>query len=938
MIGETISHYKILSRLGAGGMGVVYEAEDTRLGRKVAIKFLPDDVSADADAIQRFQREARVVSSLNHPHICTLYDVGTHAGKQFMVMELLDGQLLKDRIARGPLSVDEVLDFGAQIADALDAAHAQGVIHRDIKPANLFVTGRGTIKVLDFGVAKLNEGARASDPLAATMGGADQLTTLGTTIGTVAYMSPEQARGQEIDARSDIFSAGVVLYEMTAGQLPFQGATVATIFESLLTKPAAPPSTIKAGTPAELDRIILRALEKDRAKRYQNAAELRTDLRRLKRAADSGSATARSVAVPVPAKRRSKALFIGAPLVTLLAVAGFLLYRSTSTPALTQKDSVVLSSVVNRTGDTMFDDTLAEALALQLRQSPFLNVVPEQQVQATLRLMGREPMTPITAELGREICQRAGARALLGGSIAMLGSSYVLTLNAQDCVNGNVFAEEQAQAPSKESVLQVMGTAVSAFREKLGESLASIQRYDAKIEEATTPSLEALKAYSQGLRTRRTTGDFDSVPFFRRAIELDPNFALAYARLGTVYANLGQPDEAKKMTAKAYELREKVSEAERLYIEARYYSTVDNDVQKALDVYKVWLGTYPNDYTALTNSALLLKQQGDRDEAIRRLELATQVARDQPLGFTNLGQTYFEAGQLEDAKRAYESAIQLLDSTSARVGLYQIATLMGDTALADQQALAVQGRRDEIDMVGIRMFAATYRGRMKEAAELAVDFQARALALSRPQAAGNAALQLAVNEAIVGLGEQAKARVAKADEDGVLHDALIDDRMVVAALLKDAAEARALLPSAIEAQKKTSQPGNPGASEAARAVAALALLAEGKAKEAAAAAEPVSFRSSLTDVVSIWTVAKLEAREYAEAEKGFTFLISRDARQALSTSTAFAYYGLGHAQAALGKTAEARKHYEKMFEIFKDADPDLPLLLKAREEFAKLGS
>jgi hypothetical protein len=424
-----------------------------------------------------------------------------------------------------------VLELGAEMADALGAAHAQGVVHRDIKPANLFVTRRGTIKVLDFGVAKLTEAGR-SDP-GATIGGSDQLTMLGTTIGTVAYMSPEQARGQEIDARTDLFSAGVVLYEMAVGQLPFQGATVATIFERLLTKPAAPPSTIKAGIPAELDHIILKALEKDRETRYQGAAELRADLKRLKRSTDSGAVAAPPVAPRTAGWRRP--VFIGAPILTLALVGAFFFYRSIETPALTQKDTVVLSSVVNRTGDTMFDDTLGEALGLQLRQSPFLSVVPEQEVQATLRLMGREPMTPITADVGREVCQRTGSKALLGGTIAMLGSSYVLTLNAQDCVEGRVLAEEQEQVATKEAVLNAMGTAVSAFRVKLGESLASIQRYDAKIEEASTPSLEALKAYSQGQRTRRTTGDFDSVPFFLRGIALDPNFALAYARLGTVY-------------------------------------------------------------------------------------------------------------------------------------------------------------------------------------------------------------------------------------------------------------------------------------------------------------------------------------------------------------------------------------------------------------------
>jgi serine/threonine protein kinase/tetratricopeptide (TPR) repeat protein len=960
VIGETISHYKVLSRLGAGGMGVVYGAEDTRLGRKVAIKFLPDEVSADAEAIQRFQREARVISNLNHPYICTLYDIGSHAGKQFMVMELLEGQSLKDRIAKGAVPLDDVLELGAQLADALDAAHAQGVVHRDIKPANLFVTRRGSIKVLDFGVAKLNEAGRDGDALASTLGGSDQLTNMGTTIGTVSYMSPEQARGQEIDARSDLFSAGVVLYEMVVGQLPFQGPTVATIFESLLTKAPAPPSYLKSDVPPDLDHIILKALEKDRETRYQGAAELRADLKRLKRAADSGLAKvavtapagaskdaplrsgvrrggSSDPAVPAPAASNwKKPFFIGAPLLTAALVGGFFFYKSTTTPALTQKDSVVMSSVVNRTGDTMFDDTLGEALALQLRQSPFLNVVPEQQVQATLRLMGREPMTPITAELGREVCQRAAARALLGGTIAMLGSSYVLTLNAQDCVNGNIIAEEQAQATSKETVLAAMGTAVSAFREKLGESLASIQRYDAKIEEATTPSLEALKAYSQGLRTRRTTGDFDSVPFFRRAIELDPEFALAYARLGTVYANLGQADESRKMTAKAYELREKVSEAERYYIEARYF-TLQNDGPKALDVYKIWLATYPNDYTALTNAALLHKQQGDRAEAVRKLELATKVAPDQPLGFSNLGQTYFEAGQYEDARRAYESALLLQDSTGARVGLYQTAIYLGDMALAEEQAAAVQGRRDEVDMIAIRMFAATYRGRMKEAAELAVDLQARALGLSRAQGAGNGMMQLAISEALVGLTDQAKTRADQAEADGLLSDVHLDDRLVVAAIAKDAPAARELLPIALENVKKS--PGDAaGKAEGERVMRALAALAEGKPAEAAALLEPLSFDASRTDVVNLWSIAKMQAGDWQGAAKGLAFMNSPEARGGLSASTAFSYAALARVQVQLGQKDEARQNYQKFLGIFKDADPDLPLLVEVRDEVAKLGS
>ena len=940
MIGETISHYKILSRLGAGGMGVVYEAEDTRLGRKVALKFLPDEANADADAIQRFQREARVVSNLNHPHICTLYDIGTHEGRQFMVMELLDGQSLKDRISRGALPIEDVLELGAQMADALDAAHAQGVVHRDIKPANVFITRRGALKILDFGVAKLAETGRI-DP-GTTMATGDQLTTVGTTIGTIAYMSPEQARGQEIDARSDLFSAGVVLYEMSSGQLPFQGATAASIFEGLLTKPPQPPSTIKPGLPAEFDHIVSKALEKDRDTRYQGAAEIRADLKRLKRSLESGtvgSATIpRAAAAAVPAASRSwrKPVFIGVPLLTAALAGAFVFYKSAATPALTQKDTVVLSGVANRTGDTMFDDTLGEALALQLRQSPFLNLIPEQQVQATLRLMGRDPMTPITPEVGREVCQRAGAKALLGGTIAMLGSSYVVTLNAQDCVEGKVIAEEQAQASTKESVLSTMGTAVTAFRERLGESLASIQRYDAKIEEATTTSLEALKAYSQGLRTRRTTGDFDSVPFFRRAIELDPNFALAYARLGTVYSNLGQIKEAKEMTTRAYELRDKVSEQERLYIEARYY-TAENNVQKAIDTYKVWLATYPNDYTALVNSALLYKQQGDLDAAIRNLELAVKVAPDQPLAWTNLGQSYFDAQKYADAKRVMETAIKLQDSTSARIGMYQAAILLGDMNYAEQQVAAVRGRRDEGEMLGIRLFAASYRGRFKDAAELVNEYESRMIALSRPTVAGSGIMQLAISEAIVGLVDEGKAHAQKAEADGILGDSELADQLVMAAVTKDAALARRLYPKALEIQKQRAQPENPNG-EGIRAIEGLLKLAEGKPAEAAAAMEPVPLRGSLTDVASIWSLAKFQAGDFASAAKGFDFLTSPEARRGLSASTPFTWVMRGRAYARLGQTEEARKSYQKFFDIWKDADPDIPLLLQAREEFAKLAS
>lgn len=945
MIGETVSHYRLLSQVGAGGMGIVYEAEDTRLGRRVAVKFLADEACCDPEAVARFMREARAISSLNHPHICTLHDIGQHDGRHYMVMELLEGESLKAHIDRGALPFDEVLDFGAQVADALDAAHAKGVVHRDIKPANLFLTKRGQLKVLDFGVAKLNEARAAEQSHLADTTLADHATTHGSAVGTVAYMSPEQARGQDLDARSDLFSAGVVLFEMATGRLPFPGATAATVFEGILTKPAPRPSQGRAGIPPDFDHVVYKALEKDRDTRYQGAAELRADLKRLRR--DTG--TSRTVAAPTAAaappvdtppraaKRRRGWLLVGTPLLALAIGGGIVLFRGTRTPALAARDAVVLASVVNRTGDAMFDDTLGEALGVQIRQSPFLSVVSDQQVQGTLRLMGRDVATVVTPTVGREVCQRLGARALISGTIASLGSAYLVTVGAQDCVSGGVLAEEQVQADSKEHVLAMLGTAVSAFRGRLGESLASIQRYDAKIEQATTSSLEALKAYGQGIRTRRTTGDFDAVPFFRRAIELDPEFALAYARLGTVYGNLKQTDESRAMTERAFALRDKVSEAERLNIEARHYSTVTHESEKAIETYRVLLATYPGDYTALVNIALLQSETGAPAEAVRSLEQAVRVAPDQPLGWLNLGETYMSAHRYDEARRALEAALKLQDSVPVRLNLFTIGIVTGDRALADAQVAAVRGRRDEVDLLGTRVQAAMYLGRLAEASSLADEWQQRMTQASRKPQIGEGVATLAISEALVGKADAARSRLRAAQQDNLLAPNTLDEQLVVSALLGDGRTARAIVDDAVE----ESADGDGSAfqkDQRARALHALAALADGKPADALATLGPVSFDASHSDVALLWSEAHRHLSHWDEAAKGFAWLDSKEANLGLNAMTAYVMASLARVQVALGQTAEARKTYERLFALWEDADEDLPLLVEARAEFSKLGS
>ena len=939
-IGRQIGSYQIVSLLGTGGMGEVYQAQDTKLRRDVAIKVLPSAFLNDPERLSRFQREARMLASLNHPNIATIHGLEQADGVNYLVMELVPGETLAERLKTGPMKVEEALNVASQIAEALETVHLKGVIHRDLKPANVKVTPEGRVKVLDFGLAKASAVESAVD-----LSQAPTLTGLaseeGRILGTPAYMSPEQARGKAVDKRTDIWAFGCVLYELLTGRQAFRAETLSDTIVAILER-EPDWQELPVETPTRIRDLLGRCLMKDSSRRLRDLGEACVVIE-----AFDDPVPPRSVAVEENRDERGqlgmlwKVIVPAAVVFVGLAVGGYFYFHRT--PKLTDKDTIVLADFDNKTGDPVFDDTLREGLSIELQQSPFLSLIPDQQVQRTLALMGQPKEARLTREIAQQVCERTGSAAVLEGSIASLGSQYILGLRARNCRTGSVLDQEQVQAARREDVPNSLSRIARRFRTRIGESLATVEKHSKPLEEATTSSLEALKAYTTAIQLDSVAG----IPLFRRAIEIDPKFAMAYANLGLDYSDIGESVLSAENTRKAWELRDRVSDQEKFFIDFTNQREVTGNLEDAYQTLELWRRTYPRDIYALGLLAGLSSQGTGRFERV--IETAKETIAEDPnvfFGYHNLASSYFFLDRFPEAESVLQQASERkVEEPYFLVLRYNIAALEGDQDqmdrvvalakgvhgaehwLAHEQALALarfgrlqDARRSSsraVDLAlqeGEREKAASYRAaRAVWEAAYGNSAEARANATAALELSKGRDVQYAAGLALALSGESSRSDALADDLEKRFPEDTISKFDYIPVL-------RAL--SVLEA-------GNPTKSSELLQIALQYELA----------ANGLNFNHFyLGGLHSAYVRGKAfaAAHRYPEAAAEFQKILDHRGLVGLDPIGAFAHLQLGRTFVLSGDKTKARTAYQDLLTLWKDADPDIPILKQAKAEYAKL--